>query len=300
MDAANVSKKRKACSDPKGNGADKKTKHHRNKQGPKPWRTPKRNQERPFKGLSIEPGDAGIWATCEKGKEAKCVGELRDLLNEHAQRLYSIQTADDGLDEPESIEAEIEKEVESMKQAKPEALFQSIKLDIPCVMFFKTREPVEPVSFVQSLCKDATLSPKQSRSRWVKRLTPMALMGKASEQGLEEVARTVLQPYFGQDAGISRKFAIRSTIRNHSNLTRDSVISQVAVAVGPGHKVDLTDYDLLIIVEIYKNVCGMSVVGNDFEALKKYNLAELYASKGLAKSASVGDPHAEQATSSIP
>jgi hypothetical protein len=30
------------------------------------------------------------------------------------------------------------------------------------------------------------------------------------------------------------------------------VINTVAAAVGPGHKVDLKNYDLLIIVEIYK------------------------------------------------
>ena len=33
---------------------------------------------------------------------------------------------------------------------------------------------------------------------------------------------------------------------------RDEVIKTVAAAVGPGHKVDLQGYDLLILVEIYK------------------------------------------------
>ena len=48
------------------------------------------------------------------------------------------------------------------------------------------------------------------------------------------------------------KFAIRTTIRNHSTLTRDGVIKQVADAVGQSHTVDLKNYDLLILVEIYK------------------------------------------------
>ena len=50
------------------------------------------------------------------------------------------------------------------------------------------------------------------------------------------------------------KFAIRPNIRNSSQLSRDSVIKQVASAVGPRHSVDLKAYDLLIIVEIYR-VC---------------------------------------------
>lgn len=48
------------------------------------------------------------------------------------------------------------------------------------------------------------------------------------------------------------KFAIRTTIRNHSTLKRDGVIKQVADAVGPSHTVDLKNYDALILVEIYK------------------------------------------------
>jgi tRNA acetyltransferase TAN1 len=48
------------------------------------------------------------------------------------------------------------------------------------------------------------------------------------------------------------QFAIRPTIRNNKELKRDEVIKTVAAAVGPGHKVDLRGYDLLILVEIYQ------------------------------------------------
>lgn len=48
------------------------------------------------------------------------------------------------------------------------------------------------------------------------------------------------------------KFAIRPSIRNNKEFSRDEVIKSVAAAVGPGHIVDLRGYDLLILVEIYK------------------------------------------------
>lgn len=58
----------------------------------------------------------------------------------------------------------------------------------------------------------------------------------------------------------------------------------MAQAVGPGHKVDLKDFDLLILVEVYKNVCGMSVVGGDFDTtMRRFNLDEL-ASASASKS----------------
>jgi len=53
----------------------------------------------------------------------------------------------------------------------------------------------------------------------------------------------------------------------------------VAQAVGPDHKVDLKDFDLLILVEVYRNICGLSVVGGDFDtAMKRFNLDELASS----------------------
>ena len=48
------------------------------------------------------------------------------------------------------------------------------------------------------------------------------------------------------------QFAIRPTLRNLNVLSRDSIIHQVAKLVGPGHEVNLKDYDLLVIVELYK------------------------------------------------
>jgi hypothetical protein len=48
------------------------------------------------------------------------------------------------------------------------------------------------------------------------------------------------------------QFAIRPSIRNNKEFTRDEVIKTIAAAVGSGHKVDLQGYDLLILVEIYQ------------------------------------------------
>jgi hypothetical protein len=66
------------------------------------------------------------------------------------------------------------------------------------VVFFKTVAPVEPVSFVQRICEDAMANPMHKRTRTAKRLAPMTLMGKATMEGLESVARDVLAPHFHQ------------------------------------------------------------------------------------------------------
>ena len=222
---------------------------------PKQWRVPKKGQPN-YVAPSIEPGDSGIWATCEMGKEGKSTAELRDLFEEYAKKLYgNPEEQVDGQDSKESdadIEAEIKKEVQGMKSkvTKKEALFQPVKMDVQCVLFFKTRPPIEPVSFVHTICKDAAGGTTQ-RARFVKRLSPMTTMGKATEDGLAKVADAVIEPVFHSDED-GLKFAIRPTRRNHNVLKRDDIIRQIARTVGPNHKVDLKAYDRLILVDVYR------------------------------------------------
>ena len=222
----------------------------------KPWRVPKKGQPN-YIAPSIEPGDSGIWATCEMGKEGKCTAELKDLFEEYAAKLYGgseAQAEEASDDEAEiDIEAEIKKEVQGMKSksTRKEALFQPVKVDIQCVLFFKTREPIEPVEFVHRICQDA-LEGAIKKHRWVKRLTPMTMMGKATAEGLEKVTQSVLHPVFHAEGTPARKFAIRPTRRNHNVMKRDEIIRQIASAVGPGHSVDLKSYDYLILVDVYR------------------------------------------------
>lgn len=73
------------------------------------------------------------------------------------------------------------------------------------VVFFRTVAPVEPVSFVQRICEDAVNKKLRRRTKTVKRLSPMSLMGRASAEGLESVAKQVLAPHFHKQPFESRK-----------------------------------------------------------------------------------------------
>lgn len=77
-------------------------------------------------------------------------------------------------------------------------------------------------------------------------------------------------------------------------MKRDDVIKQIAQIVGPSHSVDLKHYDCLILVDIYRNILGMSIVGSDYEQLKRFNLAEIYdptprPTKETVEAATTGD-----------
>ncbi|KAL2115012.1 hypothetical protein VTJ04DRAFT_10675 [Mycothermus thermophilus] len=207
-----------------------------------------------------------------------------------------------------------------------------MKLNVDCLLYVKTPPAVvDPVRFVREICRDAARAdqiPGLMRCRYVNRLTPVSVMGRATEGGLVEVAREVLGGVFelkvvgrkdeeekkdgeGGDDGDGAveeekkekkeekeeeeeeeeeekkkayTFAIRPTIRNHTNLKRDYVINTIAGLINEErHKVNLGKPDKVILVDIYQNVCGMSVVDGDWETeLKRYNLTELY---GLGRKA---------------
>ncbi|KAI4286398.1 MAG: hypothetical protein L6R35_004347 [Caloplaca aegaea] len=224
-------------------------------------------------------------------KEGRCTVELKDLFDQYAQLLYcgpgeagNGAVTDDPVDDAADIEADIQQEIQGMQNttSKQQALFTPVKIEVQCVLFFKTRQPVEPVSLVHRICEDAFYDKALKRTRFVKRLTPMTRMGKANERSLEEVSKLVLGPVFHDD-GREWKFAIRPTIRNHQAMKRDEIIKRVADLAGKPHTVDLTRYDRLILVDVYRtlnaiaqNILGMSVVSDDYEKFKRYNLAEIY------------------------
>ena len=84
---------------------------------------------------------------------------------------------------------------------------------------------------------------------------------------------------------------------SNKKFDRNTVIKTVADIVGPEHPVDLKNYDLIILVTVVQvslhlscrsirnwtslmpmqNVIGMSVLGSDYDQLKRFNLAELYS-----------------------
>ncbi|KAI4841860.1 hypothetical protein E4T45_09320 [Aureobasidium sp. EXF-8846] len=209
------------------------------------------------------------------------VNDYANVKYQYAQLLYGDELAaeagsDDEGDGEINIEAEIQQELADIRKPQAKPLFWSIKLDVQCVIFFKTRAPVEPVSFVQRICEDAAKQNAPKRTRFCNRLTPMTLMGKATEEGLEKTAKEVLASHFHTEPRVPTKFAIRPTIRNHTVMKRMEIIQKVASIVGPGHQVDLKNPDVYILVEIYTSICGISVVPNDYEALKRYNLAEIF------------------------
>jgi tRNA acetyltransferase TAN1 len=82
------------------------------------------------------------------------------------------------------------------KKQQHAKLIAPVRLDLQCVLFFKIRPLIDPVDFVHRICKEILSAPGVRRMRYINRLTPMTLMGKATEKALEEVGKAVLGQHF--------------------------------------------------------------------------------------------------------
>lgn len=127
-----------------------------------------------------------------------------------AERFYGIKSDPDDDDDDVSvddIEASIQKEVATMvdKNASKK-LFSPVHLDLQCVLFFKTRSPIDPVGFVHRICEEIVSKPGIRRMKYVNRLTPMTMIGKATEKGLEDIGREVLGASFNLVAAEKKRF----------------------------------------------------------------------------------------------
>ncbi|PKY08097.1 THUMP domain protein [Aspergillus campestris IBT 28561] len=226
--------------------------------------------------VTIDTGDWGVFVTCDLGREPKCIAEVLDIFSQSVESSGQGEEDDESDGDEDDIEAQIRKEVEGLKpgSGKPR-LFQAIRLDTPCVTFIRFDKSINPEKLVHELCEEAYAHPEKKRSRYVKRMTPITSIRKILSVDLEVFAREILKPYF-HSGGPPKKYAIRPAIRSNSKFNRDNVIKTIADVVGKEHPVDLTNPDLVILVDVIQNVVGMSVAGSDYDKLKRYNLAELY------------------------
>ncbi|KAM0240909.1 hypothetical protein ACHAP5_007708 [Fusarium lateritium] len=274
-------------------------------------------------GRTLEVNDAGIWVTYARGMKGKAIREFKSLCDEYGESLFGVKPPkEDGDDEDGDsgdIEASIEKELASLQQPKPKTkqTFTPIGTGLDCVFFMKTVKPVEPLTFVAKVSQDAKdcPDPMQRKTKYINRLTPILDTDKATDKGIERVARTVMGPHFdlksesGEDAAAEEApskeegegsapctYAIRYNIRNHTTFKSSEVIKKIADLVKPKHKVNLTNPDKVVLVEIFQTFCGVSVVdGKESEELKRYNLNELYK---VALEEKKSEPAAEGAAES--
>ncbi|KAK6454210.1 thump domain-containing protein [Scheffersomyces xylosifermentans] len=237
----------------------------------------------------IDPNTQGVYATCNRHKEQQCRKELINLFSDKIAEYFDLEGDNaDSEDENEngdnkpndlSIEEQIKRELSEMNEAKDskKELLKPIELDCECLVFIKTRRPVDPVELVRRICEESyNLNIKTTR--YTQKLTPITYSVTPTMEEVKKMAKKVLAPHFHKEENQEPiKFAIQISRRNFNALAKDDLIKAIAESVGRdhGHSVDLKNYEKLIVVEGYKTNIGMSVVDN-YLKYDRFNLQQIF------------------------
>ncbi|XP_006892711.1 PREDICTED: THUMP domain-containing protein 1 [Elephantulus edwardii] len=232
----------------------------------------------------LEPGLQGILITCNMN-ERKCVEEAYSLLNEYGDDMYGPEKFTDKSqqssenegenEDDDDVEAALKKEVGDIRTSTEMKLrrFQSVESGANNVVFIRTLG-IEPEKLVHHILQDMYKT-KKKKTRVILRMIPISGTCKAFLEDIKKYAETFLEPWF--KAPNKGTFQIVYKSRNNSHMNREEVIKELAGIVGSlnsENKVDLTNPQYTVVVEIIKAVCCLSVV-KDYMLFRKYNLQEV-------------------------
>lgn len=126
-------------------------------------------------------------------------------------------------------------------------------------------------------------------SRTLCRILPIDYTCRPFVDDFQKLAQTVLPPLLGPDAPPT-VWALEFKMRNTNTMKKDAVLAIIDEIVPKGrHKVNITDPEKCILVEVNPLFCGLSVLSRWAE-FKKYNVNALTSPEGSTNQASL--PHA--------
>ncbi|CAH02633.1 putative tRNA acetyltransferase [Kluyveromyces lactis] len=263
---------------------------------------------------TLDPNTSGIYITCARNKEKAAASEILSIFEEKVEEYYSDElnamnsASPDGSGSIEieskepvtteskkeiSIEEELQQELEGLKNHKTtivdtkknKPILEQLDLQTECLVFVKTRKPIVPEKFVHRIIRDlADPHDLRKRTRFVQKLTPITDSCHASMEELAKLCERVLPQHFHKEEMVPVKFAVEINKRNFSTMDKMEMIKYIAGFVGKQgsleHKVDLKNYDKLVLLQCFKNNIGMCVVDKDYRTdYKKYNVQELFEMK---------------------
>lgn len=134
-----------------------------------------------------------------------------------------------------------------------------------------------PVEIVQNMMSSAAATRKHM-SRFILRVLPAEVACYASEEEITKAISPIVEKYFPKECPSGHKFAVLYEARSNTGIDRMKIINTVAKSVPQPHKVDLSNPDKTIIVQIAKTICMIGVVER-YKELSKFNLRQLTSSE---------------------
>ncbi|ODV86152.1 hypothetical protein CANARDRAFT_231508 [[Candida] arabinofermentans NRRL YB-2248] len=241
-------------------------------------------------GILLDPGQYGIYASCNRHKENAASKELKSMLFDKLEEYYpNIEQEQDDDDESLSIEDSIAKELNDLKNSNKDSnqkdIIKDIKINADSLIFIKTRRPIIPSEFVVRLCSELYAS-KLKTSRFLQKLTPIDQSCNATIPEFEKLISKMMNLKIAH----GESYTLNLIKRNFNIIDRDTfneiVSNQLKEISGGEHRLNYRNPDKVINIYCFKNHIGVSIVnGSDWEKLCKFNLQVIFdRSNGLVDS----------------
>ncbi|KAJ8551333.1 hypothetical protein K7X08_000703 [Anisodus acutangulus] len=130
-----------------------------------------------------------------------------------------------------------------------------------------------PKEIVQHMMSSLA-STKRHVSRFILRVLPVEVTCYASEEEIGKAITPLITKYLPAESDTPKKFAVLYEARANTGINKMKIIDTVAKSVPSPHKVDLSNPEINIVVQIVKTVCLLGVV-EKYKELSKYNLRQL-------------------------
>ncbi|POM80597.1 Trna acetyltransferase [Phytophthora palmivora] len=235
-------------------------------------------------------GHGAVLVTCDKIKERQSVSDALNILNDAADRFFPATTETESQEEADeagdSVQKKLQDEIAALQtQAKSRQTGRFTALDTgvkgAILIQFKDKN-VSPTALMSKILEEVESS-KDFASRFIQRMIPLEKVGYSSVEAIKELAAPMIKEHleaFKEEqkaAGTDEdfEFAVEFKRRNCTNLNSMDVINALVELVGDDKtKVNLTTPRSVLMVEVFRNTCGFSVL-TDFHRFKKYNVRSI-------------------------
>jgi len=220
---------------------------------------------------TLDLTSCGVLVTCFRNCEAKCTRDAYFLLDKAAGRDV-VETTEETAPITSFMDG-VNKEVQELSK-RDNKKFVAVKIpDVQCMIFLKFSPGLDPCKITETLF-EMILKREISAIRFCQRMIPVQVLCKASMEEIKNHAERIIQPVFGGDPAVSHRYAVVFESRLNNSLDRMTVINMLVELVGSRHKVDLTNPEKAIVVQVFKSYVAMSVV-SEYAKYRKYNLQEV-------------------------
>ncbi|XP_045613767.1 THUMP domain-containing protein 1 homolog [Procambarus clarkii] len=223
----------------------------------------------------------------EKGSKKEAGESLDDGKTDGREDNNASDSDDDTLDVEAAVKADVLELQKKNHDHKHERRFQQVNCGAKNCVFIRTTLD-DPLPLSVAIMDDILQNQKQ-RTKRLLRMIPVQKTCKAFQEDIEKAVGNLAKSYFEKE---SKTFYVVIKIRNNTTLPREQLTNalvQIIQDANSKNTPDLKYPDVVLNVDVIKNICCLSFLPGYFTKYAKYNLIMLADKNKVSVTKAKGD-----------